>query len=485
MKNRNKIQDKFVEIRKQLANISAKNENSASLKMLLQDLKEVEEYQEYLENRSISLLNILEDLEEEKKRAYENDKRFREMSLLLPQIIFEADSYGQITYVNPVAFNIFGYTIEEFQKGFHFLNAVVPEEHDKAKLGIYKIISNKSSSTNEYNLRRKDGSTFPAIISSTPIISADKCIGIRGIIIDLSESKKAEAEIRKLNEELEQKVIKRTEELKNALINQEKTNIELRLLNEDVARESAKLLALNEQLAESERMLRIANETKDKFFSIIAHDLKNPLQALLLSSDLLIRYTDTFDRDSIAAKSQQIHNTVQTLARLLDNLLTWSRSQLGRIIYKPKVFSINAIITKVLDLHKDSILQKQIEVEFDNSLDYAVVGDKDMIETIIRNLLSNAIKYNKPMGSINIRLLKSDNHLEISIADTGIGIGKEDIDNLFKMDVSKRTIGPSKDKGTGLGLLICKEFAEKNGSKIIVESELGIGSIFSLTLPTV
>jgi len=225
------------------------------------------------------------------------------------------------------------------------------------------------------------------------------------------------------------------------------------------------------------------NATKDKFFSILAHDLKNPFSGMYSLSEVLNKnydITDEVDRKQIVGK---IHKTGRQIYSLLENLLTWSRSQRGLIEFEPVLFNLQNIIDTNINLHRAQIERKNINLSSEEESNLVVFGDRNMIDTAIRNLLNNAVKFTQPGGKITIRTEKNKNFVQTSIIDTGIGISKEDQLKLFRIDIKTKSIGSSKEKGSGLGLILCKELIEKNGGIIKIESELGKGSSFIFTIP--
>ncbi len=307
----------------------------------------------------------------------------------------------------------------------------------------------------------------------------------------LAKVKKSEEEVRILNEELEEKVQIRTAELNNALNVIEESNAELQILNEGIASEAQKLLFLNDKLSISEQKLSLANETKDKFFSIISHDLKNPLSALIMSSELLSDYYDKFSDEDRVKKIRQISESSKFLFKLLENLLLWSRSQTGAIKFSPEFLNLNKVINSNIELMKLQAQSKKIDLinTLKNELNF--VFDEDMITTVIRNLISNAIKFTPEGGSVEIGAITkpseglepSEGYTNIYIKDSGVGMPEEIRNKLFRIDVNITLEGTNKEKGTGLGLILCKEFVEKHGGKIWVESEVGKGSTFWFSLP--
>jgi signal transduction histidine kinase len=170
---------------------------------------------------------------------------------------------------------------------------------------------------------------------------------------------------------------------------------------------------------------------------------------------------------------------------LLMNLLEWSRSQSGRLVIKPVEVDLSQLITGIINLLNNSAIQKSITIIKKIPVSANVIADKEMIATVIRNLISNAIKFTKQGGIITVSIEQKEDGLIVAVEDNGIGIRKENIDKLFRIDESTSTVGTQNEKGTGLGLMLCKEFIAKHGGKIWVESELGKGSIFAFSIPTV
>jgi len=237
-----------------------------------------------------------------------------------------------------------------------------------------------------------------------------------------------------------------------------------------------------QELNKQKETLQELNLMKDKFFSIIAHDLKNPFQALLGFSDILeSEYNDLAEEEKLTY-IKYISQSAKNIFNLLTNLLTWSRAQTSKISFEPKVLFLNEIIEQTLELLKNNTLNKNIDIQNKVIDSVNVFADKNMVETILRNIISNAIKFTPLNGEIVIDSLQLDSMIQISIKDTGIGMKENDVKNLFAIDKTVSKTGTSGESGTGLGLLISKEFIQKNGGKIWVESVLGQGSTFYFTL---
>ena len=237
------------------------------------------------------------------------------------------------------------------------------------------------------------------------------------------------------------------------------------------------------KLIESEAQLRELNATKDKFFSIIAHDLKSPFNSIIGFSNLLIRQIEEKDYASIEKYAGIIQNSSQQAMDLLMNLLEWSRSQTGRIGYTPEKIDISTSINKVAELFLALAQQKSITIYLETSSNLSFFADKAMINTILRNLISNAIKFTNVGGEISISAKQMLNDLVVSVSDNGVGMDEKSISMLFRIDQNHTTLGTNEEKGTGLGLLLCKEFVEKHGGKIWVESFPGKGSKFHFSIP--
>jgi PAS domain S-box-containing protein len=227
--------------------------------------------------------------------------------------------------------------------------------------------------------------------------------------------------------------------------------------------------------------------TKDKFFTILAHDLINPFSLLLGYTSLLSEKIESYSIEETKEMINLLNKTTQQTYDLLQNLLQWAKSQTGKIILRPEIIKIKSIIESNIALLKSNIDHKSIHVENNVQDGSFVFADENMINTIVRNLLSNAIKFTSKNGKIIFTTVTDKNEqkgfVTVCISDTGVGMDKETLSNLFKVEKSTTTIGTDKEKGTGLGLIICYEFVEKMGGKIWVESETGKGSKFFFTLP--
>ena len=237
------------------------------------------------------------------------------------------------------------------------------------------------------------------------------------------------------------------------------------------------------QLAKQAEELKELNATKDKFFSIIAHDLRNPFNSFLGFTQMMVNELPTLTSEEIQKIALNMRNSANNLFNLLDNLLQWSRLQRGVISFAPESFLLMPEIAQNMKSVLDTANNKSVEISFNIPEDLEVYGDLYMLGSTIRNLASNAVKFSLERGKIIIAAKPIPGNLvEISVKDTGIGMNKNMIDHLFRLDKATNRIGTEADPSTGLGLIICKDFIEKNGGTIWIESEEGKGSTFYFTL---
>jgi len=237
------------------------------------------------------------------------------------------------------------------------------------------------------------------------------------------------------------------------------------------------------QLKSARESLKEANATKDKFFSVIAHDLSNQFHVLLGLSDLLLLNENLFDETKKSEYIKKINKTSYDLYKLLQNLLDWSRMQQNRIEWNPQKINLRHLVATTLLTLAVQAGEKRISLTSHIDTDLYAYGDPKTIEMVIRNLVLNALKFTYPEGAIRITGREDEECQEITVTDTGIGIAAENIEKLFRIDVHYSTQGTNKEKGTGLGLILCKDFIQKNRGRIWVESEERQGSRFIFTIP--
>ncbi len=230
------------------------------------------------------------------------------------------------------------------------------------------------------------------------------------------------------------------------------------------------------------KMIRL-NADKDRFISILGHDLKSPFNSILGLSELLARDIEKFSAEEIEDLANNLYNSAKNTNRLLDDILIWARTQQGEITFKPKILNFSELCGSIIEILNPGAQAKSITINYYGDAGIEVYADIDMLKTIVLNLVSNAIKFTNTGGTINIKAEKFPENVTISVSDNGVGISRKDLVKLFDISQVISTPGTAKETGTGLGLLLCKEFVEKHGGKIWVESEEGKGSDFKFSLP--
>jgi len=259
----------------------------------------------------------------------------------------------------------------------------------------------------------------------------------------------------------------------NSLLEQQYTQIKQK--NEEIYAQKNEIQNFATELENS-------NKTKDHFFSIIAHDLKSPFNTLLGFSDSLRSEIHNLDKKEIEAFANNIFNSSEKAFKLLVNLLEWSRSQSNNIKYEPRKIEITEIFREIISLNQDQADKKSIKFIVETQEKIYLFADANMVNTIVRNLISNALKYTEK-GVVIISFKKISNYCHISAKDSGVGISPQNLKNLFQIDKNISTKGTNGETGTGLGLILCKEFVERNKGEIFIESKENVGSKFTFTLP--
>ena len=257
----------------------------------------------------------------------------------------------------------------------------------------------------------------------------------------------------------------------------QKLNIQLSLKNKQIEEHQENVEKLNAELSET-------NATKDKFFSIVAHDLKNPFNSLLVLTKLLHEDYDSFTREEQKQFISQIISSAENTYSLLQNLLDWASAQSGKTEIKKQNVNLSKISAETISMLKSVARNKHIRINSEIEEGLIAFADKNMVSTIMLNLISNAVKFTPHHGKVDIKAYRHNGHVEVAVIDTGVGISEKNISKLFKPGEKLQTAGTDKEKGTGLGLILCKEFVEKNKGKIWVESDEGEGSRFFFSLPT-
>jgi len=372
------------------------------------------------------------------RKAVENE--IRQLSTAVkqsPVSIVITDLKGNIEYANPQFSKITGYSPNELTGKNPRILQTGHTSREEYK-NLWETILNGNIWEGEFLNRRKDGTTYWENATISPITDKNgKIINFLAIKEDITERKKN-----------------------------------------------------REKLLETTQTLKNANASKDMFFSILAHDLRSPMGNIMQLSTLLDLNYDSFDDENKMSYIKLIKNLSEKTFELLENLLAWSRVQLNKIDFTPEKINLKNIAEETLGIYEENIKNKKIQLINNLNTDISAMANEESIKLVFRNLLSNAIKFTPQKGKIEITANKVKNpdngkfHHEICIKDTGVGIPKDQIPIIFEVDRNFSTKGTNNEKGTGLGLILCKEFIEKNNGEITVKSTLGKGSQFCFTIPS-
>lgn len=281
---------------------------------------------------------------------------------------------------------------------------------------------------------------------------------------------------------LEQIVKERTQEI---LIQNEEILVQaehLKDANDWISAKNLELEARKEEIEKKNSELEISNATKNKFFRIIAHDLRNPISTLVNTTGYILTDIDDFDKQKTKKTIEELNKLSLTTYNLLENLLDWSTSQMGDITFNPQKLNLLFIVKENVELVKAKIDSKLINLSISVPADIEILADENMLHTVIRNIITNAVKFTNNNGKITIAAKLHSDYCSLSIADTGVGISGDRLKKLFRIDKDVVTVGTQNEKGSGLGLILSKEFIERNGGAITVESEPEKGSIFTISL---
>jgi two-component system sensor histidine kinase/response regulator len=260
-------------------------------------------------------------------------------------------------------------------------------------------------------------------------------------------------------------------------------NSEVIELQHTLIKKKRKLEETLKKLKSTNNGLKTANATKDKLFSIIAHDIRSPLSSILGFSELLLENRDTIHDPENIKFIELIAESAKKTFALLDNLLIWAESQTGKLRFNPKPINLTVLISETLETVNPAALYKNISLTKEIEENIEIEGDENMLKAVLRNLISNAIKFTNEGGNIQVSVKRDNAFVEISVMDDGVGIDEKTQKNLFHPATNSSSLGTANEKGTGLGLILCKEFVEKHHGKIWVESEPGNGSRFIFTIP--
>ena len=371
----------------------------------------------------VTAMDITERKQAE-KTVNESEEKFRKVfSCSRDALILIDKETGNILDANDYTFRLYGYSRDEI---LNLKNTDLSFEPEMTALALKEFIERIEV---RYH-KKKDGTVFPVDISASRFMMNGREV-VLASIRDITDRLQAEEELKLKNDEL-----------------------------------------------------RHINAEKDKFFSIIAHDLRGPFNGFLGFTRLMVEDLPDLTQGEILKFAVSMRNSATNLFQLLENLLEWSRSQRGLTNFEPESFLLKSMIVESMHTLMDAAHKKGVCISFEIQEDLGVFADEYMLASTIRNLASNAMKFTKKGGNVSIAAKTvSGNSVEISVRDTGIGMSSTMVEDLFRLDVQTNRKGTDGEPSTGLGLLLCKDFIEKHGGKIWVESEEGKGSTFRFTLP--
>jgi len=362
----------------------------------------------------------------------ESERRFRDMMEHVNLVSAMLDISGNVTFANDYLLRLTGWKQEDVI-GKNWFEVFVPID-SPVRQDLFKSIEEETvPQYYENEILTRSGEKRLIHWSNTVLKnSKGKVEGLAGIGVDITDNKKAE-----------------------------------------------------EALKQNEANSRELAATKDKFFSIIAHDLKSPFNSIWGLSQLLAEQLKEKNYEGVEEYAELIQNSSELAVNLLKNLLEWARSQTGKMEFSPEYIEMVSLISDTTKLLENSASQKSITIFTELPRNMVVFADRAMLGTVLRNLISNAIKFTKPEGQIVISLLQSTSEITFVVSDNGVGIKPDAIGKLFRIDENHSTLGTKNEKGTGLGLILCKEFIEKHGGKIWAESVFSKGSKFYFTIPRI
>lgn len=378
----------------------------------------------------LGMVGIASDISERKRAEIDlrdSETRFRNLFRTMPDGVYRSTPEGKFVEVNPAMVKMLGYDSIEELMAIDIKSQLYFDPTDRESL----VLQEKMEEMGIFRLKKKDGSAVWVEDHGWYLTDeTGNVIFHEGISRDITDRKMAEIQLQKYSEELQE-----------------------------------------------------MNATKDKLFSIIAHDLKSPFNSVIGLSEIIKNEASHLDSATIQQYAEAIYATSLQTFRLLENLLDWARIQQSQMTFRPVKIVLKDVVEEVIELLVEMANSKKIDLINCVSDQIIVSADQDMLKTILRNLVSNALKFTFANGKVEIQAFSQQGKIEITVKDTGTGIKKEDLDNLFKVGSKSTRRGTENEDGTGLGLILCHEFVEEHGGTIWVESEEGIGSTFKFVLP--
>lgn len=387
----------------------------------------------------------------ERKRAEEalreSEKRFRELADLLPQAVWETDVMGNFTFVNRHGFLSFGYSPGEIIGSFSALNVFLPEDRDRVRKDLQRVLAGEQLAGREYTVVRKDGGTFPVVVYAAPIFQRGQRVGLRGFALDITERKRMQCELEERSE---------------------------------------LLLAQQQQLLDKTEEVARANQLKSQFLANMSHELRTPLNAIIGFSELMLdEVPGKINEDQKQCLADSLQSSRHLLS-LVNEVLDLSKIESGRLEFRQEEVALTEALESLTRTMMPILTPRQqsLDVSLEEGLP-PIRADKDRLGQVLLNLLDNASKFTPSGGQLRVEASRDGDWCRISVIDSGIGIQKADQERIFEPFTRLDNPLGRQRGGTGLGLTLVKQIVEKCGGRIWVDSEYGQGSRFIFTLPLV
>jgi PAS domain S-box-containing protein len=426
--------------------------NLFGISVLAMKAEEPDPHQELLESIAhLVAISLRRRSAEKALRA--SEERFRELAELLPEIVYETNGQGILTFMNRNAFDLFNYTQEDYVAGLNVLDMVVTADRGRALESIQRVLNGEKVDSNEFTMRRKDRSTFPSTIHSTAIIHEGKSVGLRGVIVDITERKQAEEALLRANAELETRIQERTSDLM-------------------LAKEAAET----------------ANKAKSEFLANMSHELRTPLNHIIGFTELLF---DKHFGGLNPTQEEYLKDVLQSsrhLLSLISDVLDLSKIEAGKMELEYSEVPLREVLENSLLMVKEKALKHRLRLTtLFHEIPPTIWADERAVKQILYNLLSNAVKFTFEGGTVQLEARgPNEQGVEITVRDNGIGLKETDLERIFRPFEQGDNSASRKYQGTGLGLALVKRMVELHGGRIWAESHgEGTGSTFTVFLPAV
>jgi len=437
--------------------------------------KRVKEYSAPIiqENKPAGLTEVTKDFSEWKRteeELLESRRRFRDLINLLPQSVWEIDKEGYFTFANREGFRSHGYEIGELKRPLNTVDVFIPEDRERMKQNTRRLLNGEDLGAVEYTALRKDGSTFPVLVYSSPIIRDNKVVGLRGVTIDVTERKQAEEALKAHRNRLEELVEERTKELKAA--------------NEQLQEELAERERVQEILQKAKDTAELANEAKSEFLARVSHEIRTPIHGIMGTLDLLQDTELEFEQREYVNMALSSANS---LLAVINDILDFSKIEAKQLELEETDFDLRTTLERAVETIAVAAHKKGLELvcHLPPELPTALAGDAGRLRQVLVNLFDNAVKFtNEGEIVVNVGIethWKDEVELHFTVRDTGIGIQKDKHNLIFDPFRQAESSSTREYGGTGLGLAISQQLVKLMRGHIWVASRLEKGSTFHFT----